>query len=230
MTALEKWKKYSNMPHYIGILMFSNQLSLDELNYFNEMDFIQDEMLFAEKKYYEEVVLPEVDKNILELKKEIGEEFKSNRLEYLKNNQSNLRVRLEKIYKDLERISFKGYSYLEKYFFDVLLKREVLEKDLKNIETDIFFLENNSESNSQITQEMITIAKSFPINRILSFNSLNFVRCPYHEEKTASMSYWKKQNLAHCFGCGVTKDSIQLVIDLNNISFVDAVKELCKQI
>jgi len=59
----------------------------------------------------------------------------------------------------------------------------------------------------------------------------NYVACcPFHSEKTPSFSVNQQKQFYHCFGCGVSGDAIQFVIENNGISFVEAVEILASQL
>ena len=55
-------------------------------------------------------------------------------------------------------------------------------------------------------------------------NSREFVRCPFHNEKTPSMKIFDKDY--HCFGCGEHGDVITFVQKLFNLSFQEALKKI----
>ncbi|MBR9877211.1 DNA primase [bacterium] len=48
--------------------------------------------------------------------------------------------------------------------------------------------------------------------------------CPFHGEKTASMSFTDVENLFHCFGCKMGGDIYKYVQEINNLEFQDAVE------
>ena len=48
--------------------------------------------------------------------------------------------------------------------------------------------------------------------------------CPFHGEKTASMSFTDVENLFHCFGCKEGGDIFKYVQELNNLEFQDAIE------
>ena len=48
--------------------------------------------------------------------------------------------------------------------------------------------------------------------------------CPFHGEKTASMSFTDVENLFHCFGCKEGGDVFKYVQEINNLEFQDAVE------
>jgi DNA primase len=67
-------------------------------------------------------------------------------------------------------------------------------------------------------------ARSFPIENIINVER-RVALCPFHNEKTPSMHIYK-DNHAYCFGCQKYADSIDLAMQVWNLSFKDAVKRL----
>jgi DNA primase len=54
------------------------------------------------------------------------------------------------------------------------------------------------------------------------FNGL----CPFHEEKTPSLSVNAEEGLYYCFGCQASGDAIKFVRETQHLDFVDAVRHL----
>lgn len=50
--------------------------------------------------------------------------------------------------------------------------------------------------------------------------------CPFHNEKTPSFVWYKKDNNYHCFGCEAHGSVIDLYMHLNKVDFKTAIKEL----
>lgn len=50
--------------------------------------------------------------------------------------------------------------------------------------------------------------------------------CPFHHEKTPSFSVVESKRFYHCFGCGVGGSCLKFVMEIEKISFVDAVAKL----
>lgn len=50
--------------------------------------------------------------------------------------------------------------------------------------------------------------------------------CPFHNEKTPSFSVSQEKQIYKCFGCGKGGGAISFVMELENLSFIDAVKAL----
>ena len=50
--------------------------------------------------------------------------------------------------------------------------------------------------------------------------------CPFHGEKTASMSFTDEDNLFHCFGCKEGGDIYKFVQEIRGLDFSEAVEEV----
>ena len=53
--------------------------------------------------------------------------------------------------------------------------------------------------------------------------------CPFHGEKTASMSFTDNENLFHCFGCKEGGDIYKFVQEIRGLEFSDAVEEVASR-
>ncbi|RAL25878.1 DNA primase [Thermoflavimicrobium daqui] len=56
-----------------------------------------------------------------------------------------------------------------------------------------------------------------------------FGLCPFHSEKTPSFSVSPDKQIFHCFGCGVGGDIIRFMMEIEQLTFVEAVKHLAEQ-
>ena len=54
--------------------------------------------------------------------------------------------------------------------------------------------------------------------------------CPFHHEKTPSFSVNESKQIFHCFGCNKGGGAIRFVMDVENLSFPDAVRKLAAQV
>jgi DNA primase len=52
--------------------------------------------------------------------------------------------------------------------------------------------------------------------------------CPFHSEKTPSFSVSEGKQFYHCFGCHVSGDALKFVMEIENISFHEALKSLAE--
>jgi DNA primase len=62
--------------------------------------------------------------------------------------------------------------------------------------------------------------------KLRNFNGKSTGICPFHKEKTASFTIYSQENRAICYGCRWRGDVIQYVMELGDIGFVEAIKEL----
>ncbi|MFM8362585.1 MAG: CHC2 zinc finger domain-containing protein, partial [Haliscomenobacter sp.] len=53
--------------------------------------------------------------------------------------------------------------------------------------------------------------------------------CPFHNEKTPSFSVSPAKNIFKCFGCARGGTAVQFVMELENLSFPDAIRYLAKK-
>ncbi len=57
-----------------------------------------------------------------------------------------------------------------------------------------------------------------------------FGLCPFHREKSASFSVSPDRQMYHCFGCGASGNVFTFLMQLENDTFLDAVKRLAERI
>ncbi len=50
--------------------------------------------------------------------------------------------------------------------------------------------------------------------------------CPFHPDRTPSLSFDPERGLFHCFGCGKSGNLIQFIMEIEGITFFDALKKL----
>lgn len=50
--------------------------------------------------------------------------------------------------------------------------------------------------------------------------------CPFHQEKSPSFHVVPHKHLYHCFGCGAAGDCFKFVMEIEGLSFIEAVREL----
>src|SRR5271169_2570644 len=74
----------------------------------------------------------------------------------------------------------------------------------------------------RIVGEYMTLRKSGAQN----FQGL----CPFHQEKTPSMSVHASRQFFHCFGCGASGDVFSFVQKIENITFPEAVRLIAEKL
>jgi DNA primase len=50
--------------------------------------------------------------------------------------------------------------------------------------------------------------------------------CPFHSEKTPSFIVSPSKQIYHCFGCGVSGDAIKFIMDIEKLSYPEAIEKL----
>jgi len=73
-------------------------------------------------------------------------------------------------------------------------------------------------------------AKAFPLYELFHRYGLDNIRgkyiCPFHEDKTPSMSIHAKTNRFKCWACNASGDGIDFIIKTSGLSFPEAVNQL----
>ena len=53
--------------------------------------------------------------------------------------------------------------------------------------------------------------------------------CPFHGEKSPSFSVSPSKQFYHCFGCGVSGNAINFLMNHAGMTFIEAVKDLAQE-
>ena len=78
----------------------------------------------------------------------------------------------------------------------------------------------------KITAQDIARAKEHPLTTYLKVNHAGFAQCPFHgKDKTPSLKVYKN-NRWYCFSCSAGTDTIDFVMRLYNLKFLEAVKRI----
>lgn len=75
-----------------------------------------------------------------------------------------------------------------------------------------------------ISEAEIAHAREFPLENLIEINRSRLARCIWHNERTPSMNC--RNNFVYCHSCGKSGDVIAVVMQLENLSFREAVKRL----
>lgn len=80
-------------------------------------------------------------------------------------------------------------------------------------------------SNIEQIKDLANIAEIISPHVKLKKHGTNLVGlCPFHSEKTPSFTVSESKGIYKCFGCGKTGDSIQFLIDYQNLNYIQAIK------
>lgn len=80
-------------------------------------------------------------------------------------------------------------------------------------------------SKNTITQAHIDRADAYPIENLIEFrNGKALAFC--HEDRVPTLSLWKGKNKARCFACNKSFGPINVLMERDKMSFLDAVRAL----
>lgn len=68
-------------------------------------------------------------------------------------------------------------------------------------------------------------AKEFPIPDLIRFR-FGKAKCIWHQDDTPSLTYYADNNTVYCFGCQKSGDAVDVYMQLNHVSFKEAIKTL----
>lgn len=105
-------------------------------------------------------------------------------------------------------------------------KREDLKKDQERLSRILMFMEPKTSGASHRFTERLALAREFPIPKLIAFNGAGFAKCIWHDEKSGSMKYYRKQNKVYCFGCRYGGDAIDVMMRLQGLTLSGAVDAL----
>jgi hypothetical protein len=205
-----------------GILNISDE----EFNQLEELDWIDVLNTSKEQDYYQSTIMPIVKKGIQEFIEENKEFANERRINYLETSIKTIEKELFDYENDMIDFKKKGYSILTRVFLQAIiwgntyikqrkLMLERFRKELKWLKSDI--------TTNKITKEQIERAEKYPFNQLVQLNRRGFMKCFAHNEKTPSMSWNKKNNTLHCFGCGRTWNTISYIMETQNKTFKESV-------
>lgn len=64
----------------------------------------------------------------------------------------------------------------------------------------------------------------------LKRRGVNYIgSCPFHSEKTPSFTVSPAKNICKCFGCGKGGNPVNFIMELENLSYVEALRQLAKK-
>ena len=152
--------------------------------------------------------------------------YLKNRLKVLEELKTDLKIQTIGLY---QMIIEKAEKKENQWFWDEYVNvfyEERYKRMVKEIMKISWTLNPPGEGWGTITPEMIERAKQVPFNELIEFNKAGKVKCLWHQESHASLSWNKKTNLIKCFGCGKSLDTIQFIIEMKGMKFPGAVRYL----
>lgn len=137
------------------------------------------------------------------IRKFLGEQYPSNPLKQEREAKDWLRVAVWREYFPLKAQTQKNKELLSR------MKRR-----------------NNFSSEDADSQVDVEDVKGVPISYYLDFNSHNKAQCIWHDDHNPSLHYYEDDNRVHCFSCGEGGDVIDVVQELHDCTFKQALTEL----
>ena len=108
---------------------------------------------------------------------------------------------------------------------EALAESQREEKEKKALERKIERMcRKPSRRKGHIDRSDIRKAKAVPISDVLGKEKM--IVCPFHTDTVRSLSISHEKGLWHCFGCGKGGDVIALVMEMEGLDFLGAVKRL----
>ena len=162
----------------------------------------------------------------------VDEKWKQNsRLTYL---YKRLPI-VKKDKRDLEYLIAKNEINGNGWLNEVLkekLKR--VDRKLKRWSADVAIIKG-AKKGETISQDIIQKCRMVPLEDLIEGEKLEQgnnrlkMKCPFHDEKTASFVIYRDTNSAHCFGCKKTvQNSISYIMETRKVEFLQAVEYLRK--
>lgn len=111
------------------------------------------------------------------------------------------------------------------------IKKETAEKEKKRLakkglEPKVVEKEEIEENYHGVEESLVAQAKEVPIETFLKFNRAGKAKCFLHDDRTPSLHLYRRQNKLHCFSCKFHGTVVDVVMKLQGLDFVDAVKYL----
>lgn len=132
-------------------------------------------------------------------------------------------------YQEIVRANLPRDPFMEgiinEVFIDAPMRELVIQAAF--LERFINLCRNKDLGNGPVLADRIARAKEVAITTYIEFRKDNKTNCIWHNETGPSLTYYKDTNTVTCFGCDKRKqDVIDVVMQLHNCTFLDAVKKL----
>lgn len=180
----------------------------DITDYFQGSGTLTDfDQLITEATCYDLAMVPEEE---ITTKKKRGEIIKS------------LKIRIGEEMEDARalRCEYKSDAHLQVYIQYLTNKCQEHQKVLK-------FGTRNKNTNKRGFGNKLEQVKQIPIGQYIKFNHQNFAKCIWHQEKTASLYWYRNTNHVKCFGgCDMRRDVVDVVQKLYNVNVKEALEIL----
>lgn len=227
------WKNYHDIPAYQQILHLMNKhgyISLTEEDFDNmhRIDDYYDDIVRDEEEHWRTTILPVVKQQDKAFVAEIDPDWqRERRLEYLETQAADIQARIDRYDAHGKMLRTQEVPFVERDFRMGLWNiEETYVQQEKVLSAQVRTLSQSDPDSGLLADKDIEKAREYPLDSLIDFDKRGFAVCPFHEESSASFSYWQKNNLGHCFGCLRTADSIAVVMTKERKTFPQAVRHL----
>lgn len=147
-----------------------------------------------------------------------------------------LQIKLSGLAENLRDLKLRSTTCPDKEDFVYDIAIENREKEIEEVKKSIKKYQRRNdilkgtvkarESYDLDAIKTVPIGDLIPYQPASQFGRRKKYLCPFHEEKTPSFVVYEDDNSCHCFGCGYSGDVIQVYMDYNKCSFLEACKHL----
>jgi hypothetical protein len=142
------------------------------------------------------------------------------RVKYLAEQRDKLMEGIEKLEDDIlfdESLNDVTRAFLEHRLVNERMDLSKINREIKSY--------TQLPREGEVTDDMIATARDYPVENIIEFKG---GRCKAfcHDSDSFSVAKARTGNYIFCHVCGKTFDSIQILIERDGYSFIDAVKQL----
>ena len=198
----------------------------------NPPDYISVAELYSywdESKYWNTVrqdMMPAIRKTVREFRDENKEFGQHRRKQYLEDRKKTLTAEILLISDRIESLSIPEW---EKSW--LMESTKPLNRQIKKINGELRYVYGTPKGH--ICDEDVRRAREVDIMGLdliqgakRSGQGRYVASCLFHDEKTASMTIYPAGRGFHCFGCQKSGDTIDIVMKVLNLNFVQAIKYL----
>lgn len=181
---------------------------------------------------YEKELKEKDSEFVMEVTKENPEWIKERRLAYLDEELEFLNKQYVDVYAGVEESKHKiSESWLVEVLNDFVKPtlKEIAKKIKKHtFEKSCWEAPETMINSNGVTQDEIETARGVGCENFIevkrSAGDKKLAVCPFHNDHSPSLTIYPAGKGYHCFSCGANGDTINLVMKLQNIDFVSAVK------
>ena len=141
------------------------------------------------------------------------------KLTYIREEISRKKEYLQELLEDIQTAEGLTKAFLEQSI-------SATKNDINKLQKKHARLVTPDTGLKGITDDNVIEAREYPVDQLMEFGSNGRCMAFCHKSNTESMSYNNRDNKAHCFVCNKSFNPIDILMERDGLSFIDAVKEL----